>query len=221
MSETGLIYKKIPDIMSEIDAIGKDRKNPKQGYNFRGIDDFYNSIHAVLAKHRVFSVPEVIEEKSIERTSKAGGLLVHRLFTFQYTFYAEDGSFVKATVPGEGMDSGDKACYKAMSGAQKYAFIQIFTVPTADMKDPENDSHDVEPTPAPQPQHTIEEVYVKAIDGIDALLKEEKVADVYAKDLTSKLDAAKTAKDYGLVVSLYKSVVALYKNGKPGELDIF
>ena len=41
------------------------------------------------------------------------------------------------------MDSGDKSSNKAMSAAQKYAFLQVFCIPTEEPKDTENDTHDV------------------------------------------------------------------------------
>ena len=41
---------------------------------------------------------------------------------------------------GTGADSGDKAPYKATTGAIKYALLTAFLIPTGD--DPENDSGD-------------------------------------------------------------------------------
>ena len=49
---------------------------------------------------------------------------------------------------GEGMDSGDKATNKAMSAAQKYAFFQVFCIPTEEPKDSELDSHSLLPKTA-------------------------------------------------------------------------
>ena len=47
------------------------------------------------------------------------------------------------------MDSGDKSCNKAMSAAQKYAFLQVFCIPTEDPpsepKDTEGQTHEVSP----------------------------------------------------------------------------
>jgi len=136
------IYKAIPAIMAEIEAIGKNRNNAAQGYKFRGIDDVYNEIHPLLCKYKVFTVPEILEEKDETVTTPKGNILYYRLLKIQYTFFAEDGSSVKAVVRGEGMDSGDKASNKAMAVAHKYALTQIFAIPTEDDKDPENDSHE-------------------------------------------------------------------------------
>jgi hypothetical protein len=147
------IFAKIADAMADIEAISKARKNTQQNYQFRGIDDVYNELHPLLSKHRIFTVPEVLEDRHEERTSKSGGINIYRVLKMRYTFYADDGSSVAAVVIGEGMDSGDKASNKAMSVAHKYALLQIFAIPTDDDKDPENDSHTVTPrAPKPQPK---------------------------------------------------------------------
>ena len=137
------IYKAMVAIMSDIGAIEKREKNTHQRFDFRGIDTVYNGLHDVMAKHGVFSVPEVIEEKSEDRTSSNGKPLIYRVLHIQYTFYADDGSHVVAKVIGEGMDSGDKAANKAMAVAHKYALLQAFCVPTRETKDPDAESHEV------------------------------------------------------------------------------
>lgn len=139
----GAIYKAIPAIMAEIGSISKDRTNEAQRYKFRGIDDVYNAIHPLLIKHKVFTVPEILEEKDSEVETAKGTRLFYARLKIKYTFFAEDGSFITAVVRGEGMDSGDKASNKAMAVAHKYALIQTFAIPTEDGSDPENESHEV------------------------------------------------------------------------------
>jgi hypothetical protein len=131
------IYQSIAAIMTDVDAIGKDRKNAQQGFSFRGIDDVYNSIHPILAKHGVFTVPEVLENTSEELTTKSGGVMIHRVMKIKYTFFAADGSSVFAIVIGEAMDTGDKSANKCMSIAHKYAFFQVLSIPTLDDSDPD------------------------------------------------------------------------------------
>jgi hypothetical protein len=55
------IYQAIPKVMRSIGAVAKDRKNPQQGYQFRGIDDLLNAAQPAFIEHGVFCVPEVIE----------------------------------------------------------------------------------------------------------------------------------------------------------------
>lgn len=135
------IFTLIPKVMADIGAIGKDRKNEKQGYKFRGIDDVYNAANSALSKNGVFSVPTVMEETRSERTNSNGTLLFSVFMKIKYTFYAPDGSFIESIISSEAFDSGDKATNKALSAAQKYAFLQIFCIPTEEPKDSEIDDH--------------------------------------------------------------------------------
>ena len=138
--QTGKIYAQITKIMNEIDAIGKNRNNSAQGYKFRGIDDCYNELHPLLAKHGVFTVPEVLSEVYSTLETRNGGVMHCVRMKIKYTFYADDGSSFQAIVASEGMDTGDKASNKALAVGHKYALMQVFAIPTEDDKDPENDS---------------------------------------------------------------------------------
>lgn len=142
---TPMIYPAMAAIMAEIPAIGKDKKNVTQNFNYRGIDDVYNALNSVMGKHGVFMCPEVLEQNREERTSKNGTVLAFVTLRVKYLFYAQDGSNVACVVCGEGMDSGDKATNKAMSIAQKYAFFQVFAIPTKEVLDPDADTHEVKP----------------------------------------------------------------------------
>jgi hypothetical protein len=58
-----------------------------------------------------------------------------------YTFADVDsGEEIIAKVAGQGLDPGDKAPYKAMTGALKYALLQSFLLATGD--DPEDERPD-------------------------------------------------------------------------------
>ena len=150
MSEAKNIFQTINAVMEEIGAIGKNSKNKQQGFNFRGIDDVMNTLNPALIKHRLFIVPEILEQTREERATQKGGLLIYSICKVKYTFFAEDGSSITAVVIGEGMDSGDKATNKAMSIAFKYACFQVFCIPTEETK--EADAKPIDPdeeTPEP------------------------------------------------------------------------
>ena len=134
------IYKSIIDVMKKINAIGKDRKNNTQNFNYRGIDDVMNELHGALSECGVFVVPEVLEENRSTGKSKSGGGLFYTRQKIRFTFYAADGSSVSAVVIGEAMDTGDKASNKALSIGLKYAMLQVFCIPTEDDKDPDAQS---------------------------------------------------------------------------------
>ena len=174
--------------MTDIGAVGKTSKNAQQGFMFRGIDAVMNALSPALIKNKVFVVPEILEQTREERQTSKGGNLIYSVCKIKYTFYAEDGSSLSATVIGEGMDSGDKATNKAMSIAFKYACFQVFCIPTEEMADPDAECHEV--APIVDAKQKITAVQVKALvsrcknDGVDeAVIKNlAKVEDF--KDMT-------------------------------------
>jgi len=147
-----LIYKQLSLIMNAVDPILKARRNEQQGYNFRGIDDIYNSLHGLFKDNHVIITSNVLESRREERTSTRGGVLIYTILKCEFSFYAEDGSSVKSITEGEAMDSGDKSTNKAMSAALKYALMQMFLIPTSGNNDSENESP--EPAPRQQPKQS-------------------------------------------------------------------
>lgn len=181
MEDKPKIYSKILDIQDALPAILKTREfsiNNQIVYKFRGIDDLYNAINPLFKKHRVFMTPEILEHESTEKVTATGKTLFYEKMVIRYTLYTEDGSCVKASTKGIGMDSGDKAGNKAMSVAQKYALIQIFSIPTDEPKDPENDSHDIRKRETLTPKH---HHWKKAVDHL-------KKPNSKMDDITSKYD---------------------------------
>ena len=209
MSE-GKIYMAIADAMVDINAIGKTKKNQQQGFMFRGIDDAYNQLHPIMAKHRIFSVPVVIAEKHEERTTKSGGHLIYRILTVRYTFFADDGSSIDLVVIGEGMDSGDKAASKAMAIAHKYALMQLFCVPTEDMIDPDAET---------QPESIPVDRMKNGINIIAKMLEKNKdiLDPVYAHSITMDVDASKDPEALGLV---YKDLAQTIKVARREETKV-
>jgi hypothetical protein len=145
---SNLIYKKMSEVMRDIGSVGKDQKNQAQGFKFRGIDQFVNSLYPALTKHGVFMAPRCVSEqhelKEVTRGSGKAGVDKHVTIMMEYDFFAEDGSKVTVgPIPAEGLDSGDKATNKALSAALKYALIQTFAIPTEDMAEADLDSPEI------------------------------------------------------------------------------
>lgn len=124
------IHKQLALIMEEVGAIGKDKENQTQGFKYRGIDQIVDMLHPIMAKHKVFVMPEVLSESTEERKTSRGGNLIYRVLKVRIDYVSGiDGSVQSSVVIGEGMDSGDKASNKAMTAALKYAFSQTFVLP--------------------------------------------------------------------------------------------
>lgn len=137
------IYSAICGVMEDIGVVGKNDVNKQQGFKYRGIDAVMNALNPAMIRHKVFCVPEVLEQSREERTTKNGSNLIYSVCRMRYRFFTTDGSHVDAVVVGEGMDSGDKATNKAMAVAFKYACFQTFCIPTeALMDDPDAETPD-------------------------------------------------------------------------------
>jgi hypothetical protein len=143
------------------DGITKDRKNTQQGYNFRGIDDVYNALSPLLAKHGLCILPRILTRECVERATQKGGALFYVTVEAEFDFVcAEDGSKHVVRTFGEAMDSADKATNKAMSAAYKYAAFQAFAIPTEGDNDADGHHHEVVPA---------EETKAKAADFAEAI----------------------------------------------------
>lgn len=162
------IYESIAAIQADVDFIGKDKQTTGQtSYKYRGVDQVLNTLHPLFAKHKVFAVPEVLEVLNREwKTTKTGNPVVYQTAKVKYTFYAEDGSNVSATVLGEAMDSGDKASNKCMSVAFKYACFQILSIPTEETaadQDDETEAFAKPATQAAQKKEPVPEITLEAV----------------------------------------------------------
>jgi hypothetical protein len=140
MSEGKQVFIAISGVMKELGAITKQKRNSQQGWNFRGIDDVYNAVNGLMAKHGIFTIPEVLELTREERKTQRGSMMYFVTAKVKYTIYASDGSYIESIICGEGMDTADKATSKALSIAHKYLFFQVFAIPTEEVKanDPDN-----------------------------------------------------------------------------------
>lgn len=137
------VHKRMMNVLSEVMAIEKNQKNSSQGFKFRGIDDVYNALHPLFAKHGILWAPRVLSSEYVERRTAKGGELTHCRLQVAYDVYAEDGTYmVVGPVMGEAMDSGDKASSKALSIAFKSAVFQTFVIPTDSDLDPDKDSYE-------------------------------------------------------------------------------
>lgn len=138
---TGAIHSAMVAIVREIEAITKDGYNQHQKFKFRGIDQAYNAIHPLLAKHGVYMRPCLVHSTESEYKSQGGSTMNRVVLHVTVDFVAADGSATSiGPVVGEGADAQDKASGKAWSMAIKYAIFTAFAVPTEDTPDADKDT---------------------------------------------------------------------------------
>ena len=141
------IFASLNAIMQDlcVEGIAKSKQASMGGagqYKFRGIDDVYNELGPLLAKHGVIVTPSYYELTNSERTSSKGGTMYHSTVRGTFTFYSiADGSAVIVECYGEASDYGDKAVGKAQSYAFKDALIKGLCIPTEGDNDPDATVH--------------------------------------------------------------------------------
>lgn len=140
------VYRAIAAVMKDMatEGIAKTNKNTQQGYKFRGIDDVYNALAPILARHQLCMLPRILSREVVERQTKSGGALFYTTVDAEFDLVsAADGSTHTIRTVGEAMDSADKSSNKAMSAAYKYAAMQAFCIPTEGDNDADAHTHEV------------------------------------------------------------------------------
>ena len=72
------IYSAICAVMEDIGAVGKNDINKTQGFKYRGIDAVMNALSPAMVKHKVFCVPELLEQTRIRNPRRQKGGRRHR-----------------------------------------------------------------------------------------------------------------------------------------------
>lgn len=142
MAETPSIQVALARVKAAVGAVGKTERNAQQGFNFRGIDAVVNAVSEHLNKEGVITSPQVLEYtyETVE-IGKNRTPMAHVMVKAGYRFFGPAGDFIESVVVAESMDSGDKACAKAMSVAYRIALLQTLNLPTTEA-DPDSESYE-------------------------------------------------------------------------------
>ena len=133
------LRQKMGEVRRRIGYIQRRGYNERHNYNYVAAADIAGTIGDILAELGVVVIPR-LESITYEPHAPGRPERVARVI-MPYTFTDEDsGEEITARVAGEGLDVGDKASYKAMTGALKYALLQSFLLATGD--DPEDERTD-------------------------------------------------------------------------------
>jgi len=157
-------------------GIAKSHKNESQGFKFRGIDDVMNRMAQHLVEAGLVIVPNIRSREVYERVNSRGNPLFYVTVQVDFTVWsAVDGSSVVCSVPGEAMDSGDKATNKALSIAYKYMAFQLFAIPIDE--DPDRHTHEVGKSPGKTLAPSDIDIIRKLLVETD--VTEEKLHEIY------------------------------------------
>lgn len=138
MNQTAL-QKKLLAVMKAVDAVEKRGKNEKQNYSYVKATDVAREVRKALIDSEVAFGYDVDSSERWTQPTLSGGMLNFVEMKISVTFTdTATGESVTRKGLGWGMDSGDKAPYKAMTGALKYSLRMNGLIP--DELDPENDT---------------------------------------------------------------------------------
>lgn len=132
------LRQKLAEVRHRIGYIQKRGRNERHSYSYVTAADIAGAVGDILAELGVIVVPrlESISHEPARSGRTDGEHLTHVVMSYSFVD-VNTAEEITVKVAGEGVDAGDKAPYKAMTGALKYALLQSFLLATGD--DPEEE----------------------------------------------------------------------------------
>lgn len=134
------LISKLVEIVRQIDHVEKSGRNDFQKYNYVRAADVAWMVRKALSERNVYLVSDVVEVRNYEIPAREGVMQAVDV-KMEFSFFDADDPAATPIVLhsyGTGTDKGDKAVYKAMTGALKYGLRNAFMIP--DESDPEADT---------------------------------------------------------------------------------
>lgn len=137
------LFAKLLAVQGNAKNVPKNGVNRSQGYKYVRAEDVVNAVRPLLAQYGLVVTMSATEHKRerYDRVNKQGEMVgssclsdvtVVAIVTDPDTGHSESFTFY-----GTGFDTTDKAVYKAITGAIKYAYLSLMNVSAGD--DPEDD----------------------------------------------------------------------------------
>jgi hypothetical protein len=136
-----ILVQKLAKIMAETRWVEKKGRNSFFNYDYARETDILDAVRAKLAENGIFvftSVESMDLRETGKRTRDGSPVNMVTVRTKHVFRDGESGETAEVFGTGSGEDSGDKAVYKAITGAMKYFISKNFLISTGD--DPEKDS---------------------------------------------------------------------------------
>lgn len=153
-TESSLMHKLVA-VTKAVERIPKNGHNDRQNYSYALESDIKDVVRKEMAERNLMMIPNEISRDTTQIPTKNGS---QQLVTLQIEYTVNDadsGEAIKMIGFGDGQDSGDKAVYKAKTGALKYALTSLFMIPTGD--DPEKPL---------QPPKSIDKEQLQALESL-------------------------------------------------------
>lgn len=195
------VFEAITAVMADVAYVKKDGRMTAgpQRYNFVQAEDIVAALRPSMVQHGLCMFPTRID-KVFDETyeTQRGGKMNRIVLSVQYVLcHGPSNTNCLVAAIGEAADSGDKACNKAMTAANKYALRQAFQIETGDDDPDKHASADQERATLP------------AKANVKPAAEEEPNKERYAKAM-SKITQAR---DQGEVDSLMATAAKWHAEG--------
>lgn len=139
------LAQKLVEVYKKVDHIEKRGVNSAQNYKYVKASDLAHAIRNALSELGIYAQVVFDSKPPYTYTTKSGTVMNMVDVRCDITFIDADDLNAppfRTSGLGSGSDTGDKAIYKAQTGAAKYALRNAFLVP--DDSDPENEEAEPE-----------------------------------------------------------------------------
>jgi hypothetical protein len=186
--------------LKEKGILKKDKTNDFDHYNYFSEAQYKALFTELFSKHGLELKFDEIEYGMFETNSEKqpNGRLPKIEFRL---FDIETGFFESTTITGEAIDKGDKAGYKAYTGALKYYLADTFMVATGD--DPENDSPDAKGNQKKAPTQDGKKASPKQVEILAKNYTGDNLAKLLEANGIEKLEDIPMAKASELISKIY------------------
>lgn len=171
------LQKKKNELRTELAEKGffkKSGTNEFDKYSYFTEAQYKDLFNKMFSKHSLELTSSVIDVIEFTGTQK---MPFGRRVKVEFTLHDTETGFSENSIAfGEGNDKGDKALYKALTGALKYYYANTFTIPTGD--DAEKETGDGIPAFATEDDIAIIESVYKKHGKFDELLLKNNINDI-------------------------------------------
>lgn len=126
-----LVYTALQQVALELGPIAK-REVRGRGFSAFNVDDVYDELRPLLAKHGVIVAPQAPSVDYTKHETQGGAIQTEARVMGRWKVFGLDGSYVDWAFEASARDSGDKAPIQAAQQALKYAFVHAFQIAAGD-----------------------------------------------------------------------------------------
>lgn len=144
------LVRKLCNVMGAIDRVAKTGHNKFHNYDYATESDITAAVRGEMATQGVMLITTIksVDWQAVE--TKSGGKERFCTLAIICRFMdADSADVIEVEGQGQGQDPGDKALFKALTGAVKYVLLKQFLIPTGN--DPEAESPESVPVPKADP----------------------------------------------------------------------